>query len=73
MKWVLLWVTLAGNGTVTSGSAEFATEGACFAAQRAYSGLAMDVGQSRIASPSTESTCINTETGEKKSAIKPRS
>ena len=73
MKWVLLWVTMAGNGTVTSGSAEFATADACFSAQRAYGGLTFDVGQSRIASPTTESTCVNTETGEKKSAIKPRS
>ncbi|GAN49715.1 hypothetical protein ACXR8U_13730 [Methylobacterium radiotolerans] len=73
MKWVLLWVTLAGNGTVTSGSAEFDTVDACFAAQRAYGGLTFDVGQSRLASPSTESTCVNTGTGEKRSAIKPRS
>ncbi len=72
MKWVLLWVTLASNGSVTSGSAEFATVDACFAAQRAYNGLTFDVGPSRINSPSSESVCVNSETGENKSAIAPK-
>ena len=72
MKWILLWMTMAGNGTITSGSAEFATMDACFAGQRAYGGLGFEITKGRSIVAYSESTCVNSETGEQKTAIKPR-
>ncbi|QRE77342.1 hypothetical protein [Methylobacterium aquaticum] len=71
MKWMLLWVAISPAGGLTSGSAPFETDKACFAAQQAMGGLWFEAERGGRANP-RESTCVNTETGEKRSAIKSR-
>jgi hypothetical protein len=72
MGWTLIWLTLSGTGAPTSGSAHFATVEACFAAQRAYGGLNFDITKGRLLTLSSESICVNDQTGEGRTAIQPR-
>lgn len=72
MKWVLLWTAVTAQGGITSGSAEFSNIEACYAAQKTLGSTMGEASMAFSVRSSTESYCLNQDTGERKTTIQPR-
>jgi len=70
MKWVLIWVMASHTGGLATGSAQFETDKACLAAQAALGDLMFQLERQVTRFNPRESSCLNTETGERKTAIR---
>ncbi|WP_157091485.1 hypothetical protein [Methylobacterium nodulans] len=77
MKWVLLWIAIGANGDLTSGSAQFDTIDACYAAEKAYKAMYKDYDFRNITAGrrtiynDVRTVCINSEKGDAMSIISP--
>lgn len=72
MKWILFWTIFTAQGGVTSGSETIDNLEACFAAQKAFAGVAIDARAAQGGRSSVETVCFNPATGEKKSFLSPK-
>lgn len=72
MKWMLMWITIASNGqSMTSGSAAFESVEACYAAEKAYYGINLNLTMGKTIYTVSETVCVNMQSGEKMSSVKP--
>lgn len=72
MKWILIWTIVTAQGGVSSGSEAFDNLEACSAAQKAMGSVSRDASAGHSVRSTTESLCVNSTTGERKTVIAPR-
>lgn len=63
MKWVLIWLAIAPNGTITSGSAEFTTQAGCIVAQGGVRKAALELTESGRGLVRVQAACLNSDSG----------